>query len=366
MALVGVTSGVLEYPSTALVVGLLCIAIALRRISWPLMSLLGLAAALVQVLGGGPMTVADVAYFPLFVALGGHWDQRVRGFGLAASALAIAVAAGWMWQGRLFDRDHPTQVAVSVSAFAALVAAFTLGGWVTGFLRWQRAETLTAAVDARLAEAEQRRLAEVLDQEAERARIAADMHDVVAHSWAVVAAQADGARYALHTSPDSADVALSIIGETARSAIGDMRRLLTQLRDRDATKMGLDFENRSRVIARMQASGMLISSNSVGEPPGPGLVSVTAHRILREALTNALKYGSLDEPVVVSEDWTEGYRLRVINTVSVRSSPFAGARTTGGHGLVGMAESVAVVGGTLVAERRGDTWVVEANIRGGA
>jgi glucose-6-phosphate-specific signal transduction histidine kinase len=77
--------------------------------------------------------------------------------------------------------------------------------------------------------------------------------------------------------------------------------------------------------------------------------------VLTESLTKALKHGHLAHPVGVVEDWRDGYRLRVSNAV--------GDHDRGdGHGLVGMRERMALVGGTLTAGRRGDHWVVEAGL----
>ena len=101
------------------------------------------------------------------------------------------------------------------ASLALLVAG---GGWALGYVRWQSRARITAQVQAGL--------------ERERTRIAADMHDLVAHTWAVVAAQADGARYALGT-PDGdrlAAEALDVIAETARGSIADLRDLLAELR----------------------------------------------------------------------------------------------------------------------------------------
>ena len=106
---------------------------------------------------------------------------------------------------------------------ATAAAVVLLGGWVAGYVRWQRRDALRARVDARLQAAEERRLRDLVALERERVRIAADMHDVIAHSWAVVAAQADGARYTLRADPDRTEDALEVIGETARTAMTDVR-----------------------------------------------------------------------------------------------------------------------------------------------
>ena len=108
--------------------------------------------------------------------------------------------------------------AFAVAGSASLAALVAGGGWAAGYVRWQSRARITAQVQAGL--------------EQERTRIAADMHDLVAHTWAVVAAQADGARYALGSSSvdRKAEEALEVIADTARGSIADLRDLLAELR----------------------------------------------------------------------------------------------------------------------------------------
>ncbi len=357
---------------TLVAAGLLVVALAVRRWWLPGMVALALAAAVGQLVDREIAFVADTAYFPLFFTLGASQRRGVRRFGLAAGVVATGVAGAAMALNAQLSREwfaSASETAFAAVSTAAMCAVFTLGGWLVGYLRWQSRQTVQARVDAaleaRVNAVEQQRLAEILRQEAERSRIAADMHDVVAHSWAVVAAQADGARYGLHTQPEEAEGALRTIGETARTAMADVRRLLTQLRDRETDPVPLDFERRGELLGRMRASGMTIVETSYGTPPEHRLLTVTAHRILGEALTNALKHGDLARPVEVSEDWTHGYRLRVRNTIPP-GAPREGEH--GGHGIAGMAERAEVAGGTFASRRlppeagRPATWEVAAFI----
>ena len=227
-----------------------------------------------------------------------------------------------------------------------------------GYLRWQRRQAIQARADATLQELERRRLRDLYEQEQGRSRIAADMHDLVAHSWAVVAAQADGARYLVQTDPDRAQQALAVIGDTARSAMGDVRVLLDRLRDQQSSDEGLEFEEPDALVARMRASGMDVRLERHGGPTPAGLLETTTRRLLTESLTNALKHGDLSQPVEVAEDWSDGYRLRVTNAAAASNGDDPG------HGLVGMAERIALAGGTLTAERQGDRWVLAAHVPG--
>ncbi|WP_446665632.1 sensor histidine kinase [Flexivirga sp. B27] len=335
------------------VVLLLAVALCVRRISVPLMVAFGLAAAAVQFarpdwyLG---LAVADVAYAAVFYVLGAHTRAPVRRFGLIAAALGCGALLIWVpllaESGESLERR--AFAGVAITAMAALVC---FGGWVGGYLRLQRRQ----AFQSELERVEQRRLAESYEHELQRTRVAADMHDIVAHSWAVVAAQADGARYSLRNNPDATEQALEVIAETARSTIADLRTILAELRDNDAEQSTPGYEQHDRLLQRMRLTGMDIRDDRVGEPPQSSLIALTAYRLLSEALTNALKHGDLDRPVHVTQDWTDGYRLRVTNTIG---TPGDGT----GHGIVGMMERAAIAGGHLESQRDGADWVVTAVI----
>jgi len=319
---------------------------------------LAVAASVVQVVSGNVAWLACLAYVPLFVTLGGHRDIRVRRLGLACAAVAVVVAAGWEWN-RLADERSLQAHVLGALALAASTAVVVVGSWIAGYLRWQRRQAVQARADATLQAVESRRLHDLYEQEQERSRIAADMHDLVAHSWAVVAAQADGARYVVREDPDRAQQALTVIGDTARSAMDDVRVLLGRLREQPRAEQALVFEQPDALVARMRDAGMDLRIDHSSGPVPTGLLDVTRRGVLTESLTNALKHGDLAEPVEVVEDWSEGYRLRVSNAA-------AGDPATGqGHGLRGMAERVALAGGTLTADRHGDRWVVEAHVPGG-
>ena len=338
---------------------LLGAALAVRRVAPFVMVALAVAASVVQVVSGNVAWLACLAYVPLFVTLGGHRDVRVRRLGLACAAVAVVVAAGWEWN-RLADERSLQAHVLGALALAASTAVVVVGSWIAGYLRWQRRQAVQARADATLQAVESRRLHDLYEQEQERSRIAADMHDLVAHSWAVVAAQADGARYVVREDPDRAQQALTVIGDTARSAMDDVRVLLGRLREQPPAEQALVFEQPDALVARMRDAGMDLHLDRSGGPEPTGLLDVTRRGVLTESLTNALKHGDLAQPVEVVEDWSEGYRLRVSNAANERHG------SGQGHGLLGMAERVALVGGTLTADLRGDRWVVEARVPGGS
>ena len=343
---------------------LLGAALAVRRRLLVCMVVLAVAASAVQVVTGELAVVADVAYVALFFTLGSHRARGMRRLGLACAIVAVVVAGSWA--GARATESSSARGAVFVGiAFAAITAVVVGGGWVAGFLRWQRRQAVQARADAVLEAVELRRLRDLYEQEQERGRIAADMHDLVAHSWAVVAAQADGARYLLRADPDQATEALLVIAETARSAMTDVRVLLAQLRDRTDLQLLLDgsrgFEQSDALIARMRGSGMDLRFQRHGHPAASGLLTMATLRVMAESLTNALKHGDLTSPVHVAEDWRHGYHLRVANSVVRPPAPDA-ERPEAGHGLLGMAERMTLVGGTFRAGRDGNEWVVEVEV----
>ncbi len=338
---------------------LLAVALAFRRVSWQVMSGFAFAGAVSQVVGSDIAYLANAAYAVCFFTLGSHRNARVRRFGLAAAGVAVLGAATY---GAIRGAGSMTTIGGWATAIGlgSIAAVFVFGGWVAGYLRWQSRQTVQARIDAQLEAVERRRVTELYDIEQERRRIAADMHDVVAHSWAVVAAQSDGARYALQDNPAGAERALEVIGETARTAITDLRTIVAQLRDPALQPSTPGYAQQAELEERMRASGMDLVLTETGTRDESPLVALTAHRLLGESLTNALKHGDLAAPVNVAIDWTDGYRLHVTNHVNGSAT----GQPSGGHGLVGMAERTTVAGGTFSAGRDGDSWIVNAHIPG--
>ncbi|MFC7491835.1 MULTISPECIES: sensor histidine kinase [unclassified Knoellia] len=335
---------------------LLAVGLGLRHVSWQAMSGFAVAGGVTQMLGSDIAYLANAAYAVFFFTLGSHRDTRVRRFGMAAAGVAVigAAAYGATRGGVEMSGFGRGATAVGLGSTAAL---FVFGGWVAGYLRWQSRQTVQARIDAQLEAVERRRVTELYDIEQERRRIAADMHDVVAHSWAVVAAQSDGARYAFRDNPAGAERALEVIGETARTAITDLRTIVAQLRDPALQPSTPGFAQQAELEERMRSSGMALDIAERGQRDESPLLALTAHRLLGESLTNALKHGDLSAPVHVVVDWTDGYRLSVTNHISGHAT---GERS--GHGLIGMAERTTVAGGTFSAGREGDLWLVRVHI----
>lgn len=335
---------------------LLGIALAIRR-KWLAVSVsLSIVAAIWQVIDGNINYVADLGYALITFRLGAHRQRAVRRFGLIACAAAVVVASTWIAVEPGMDGEAGDRLA-AVVIMGGLTALVVFGGWVTGYLRYQQRQVIRERIGLELQSAEERRLRDLVTGQQQRIAIASDMHDVVAHSWAVVAAQADGARYLLRTDPDAAEEALSVIGETARSAMTDIRGLLSRLRD-DGSEAPLTLDQPDALIQRLRDVGVSLEVHQEGTPSADPQLTATASRVLTESLTNALKHGDLRSPVRVREDWTDGYRLTVTNA--------AGTRPVGthGHGLRGMRERVTAAGGMMRAEPAdaGTRWQVDVSI----
>ena len=249
--------------------------------------------------------------------------------------------------------------AAFVAGFVASLALFVLC-WALGLLA--RSLRTTQQSRAAQAAAEETRLEAQRDVaiEQERNRIARDMHDVVAHSLAVVIAQADGARYAMRTDPASADDALITISTTAREALSDVRILLGQLRYSQGQAPQRALADLDRLFDQMRSSGLVVSRSDTGtrEPLGT-TQQLAVYRIVQESLTNALRHGDTTQEVEVAFPWVNGFLDLTVSSALKTSPPDAGKR---GHGIDGMRERAVLAGGSLSVEEKNGRFVVSASI----
>jgi signal transduction histidine kinase len=184
---------------------------------------------------------------------------------------------------------------------------------------------------------------------AERARIARELHDVVAHHVSVMVVQADGAGYALRTDPDRAGAALQAIAGTGRQALAEMRRLLGVLRsaDEESTLAPVPGLGELReLLEQARTAGLEVSYTLTGKPRElPEGAELAAYRVVQESLTNTRKHAGLAATAAV----TLRYEPDGL-TVEVTDDGLGASGTdTGGLGLAGMRERIAMYGGTVTA-----------------
>jgi signal transduction histidine kinase len=230
--------------------------------------------------------------------------------------------------------------------------AIFAGAWLAGFIlrsRRLRTEVLERRTLALERDHEERARAAVTE---ERARIARDLHDAVAHSMSVVAVQAGAERLALPEEATSTREVLLSIEETSRQALVEMRRLVEMLREDDdelALAPQPSLAHLQVLIDQMREAGLPVELQIEGEPRAlPPGVDLSAYRIVQEALTNALKHAG-----PASARVTVRYAPAQIELEISDNGVGSTSRTDGGgHGLVGMRERVAVFGGDLEASRR--------------
>ena len=198
----------------------------------------------------------------------------------------------------------------------------------------------------------------------ERARIAREMHDVVAHTLSVVVAQSDGGRFAAGKDPEAAARALETIGDVSRAALADMRGLLGVLREADASAaMGPQptLADIPTLIASVRDGGLDVSHVTTGTPrPLPIGAGLAVYRIVQEALTNVLKHAGPKATAYVHLEWQSA---AITVKVSDDGRGAAAARDGAGTGVEGMRERVMIFGGTLTAgPQAGGGYLVQASI----
>ncbi|WP_422743016.1 sensor histidine kinase [Micromonospora sp. WMMD754] len=224
---------------------------------------------------------------------------------------------------------------------ATLSVPAVLAAWVAG-----------NSVLARRAYAEQMRAHAAAEAvTAERLRIARELHDVVAHSIGVIAIQAGVGARVIDTQPAQARAALTTIETTSRETLAGLRRTLGALRRPDDAAASLDptpgLSDLDRLVAGAADAGVRVTLAVDGEPgPLPAEVELAAYRIVQEALTNVVRHARVDRCRVTVRHAPDGVRVEVVD--DGRGGPVGGD----GHGIVGMRERAALLGGRCAAGPR--------------
>ena len=337
------------------VAALFSLVVALRRRAPEKMLLLAVALGLVQLGFGLTPFMADFAMLVIVFTVAAHDGPRWASRLALAGALGASTLAQLRWNTEGID-----SVAVRIFFTVIMTVPFVLA-WVLGdSLRTRRA--YFAQLEERASRLEREREAQAkVAVAAERARIARELHDVVAHNVSVMVVQADGAAYVMDSSPDTAKQALETISTTGRQALAEMRRLLGILRTGEHQEAGEyvpqpDVEQIEDLVEQVRSAGLTVDFAIEGSPrPLPSGVELTAYRIVQEALTNTRKHGGPDVGASVRLVYfDDGLGLLVED--DGRGAPQEmyedGGADGRGHGLIGMRERVGMVGGTLDAGPR--------------
>lgn len=326
------------------IVLLLTVPLLFRR-RWPVhVFALVSAAALVQFIAGIEIGAADIAVLVAVYTVAAYVPNRstvgVCGF--------IVVALNPLFLLRRHG-EHPLADAIVAVTVTALALALGMDR------RVRRA--YFAELEARATRLERERdVLAALAAAAERARIARDLHDVVAHSLTVMVAQADGASYIADTDPGRARDAMTTVAETGRTALVEMRRLLGVLGSAPAggdraPQPGLDAI--PALVDAVRAAGLPVTlSLDAPAHPLPAGMELAIYRIVQEALTNTMKHSG---PGATA---TAAVRLRGdVLTVEVTDDG-AGIRSalhdSAGRGIDGMRERTTMYGGTFRSGPRPD------------
>lgn len=330
----------------------LSVVVALRRRMPEKMLLLALLVGVLQVVLDVQVNPGDFAMLLIIytvAANGARWASRLALVGgLFASPISTV-----RWPNE--SEGHWADTVATVFLAVPFVLAWVIGD----SLRTRRA--YYAELEERAARLQREREAQSKAAvAAERARIARELHDVVAHNVSVMVVQADGAAYVLDASPEQAKQALQTISTTGRQALTEMRRLLGVLRAGDdcggeyLPQPGVD--QLTDLIEQVRGAGLPVAFEVEGETrPLASGVELTAYRIVQEALTNTRKHGGAEARAKVRLTFTDSDLSLLIEDDGrgAQQELYEGGGEDGqGQGLIGMRERVGMVSGTLDAGPR--------------
>ena len=280
------------------------------------------------------------ALFPIGMAvsflLGNLRDVRRAGLGLA---IVVGSAATLVYN----IPGHSVDTLVFVPLEFAI-------SWVAGFAVRERAEQAEAA-EVRATHAEQERdAAAAVAVAEERARIARELHDIVAHAVSVMVLQVGAVRHKLPDDLAEDRDALRNVEGAGRSALTEMRRLLAVMRrdgDRPELTPQPGLDRLDSLVAEIDRAGLPVDLHVDGEPFAlPPGIDLSAYRIVQEGLTNALKHAGASHAEVTVRYAPDEVSIEVRDDGAGAGTATNGAR---GHGLIGIGERVKLYGGEMAA-----------------
>ena len=277
------------------------------------------------------------------MALGIGFSIGPEGFiALGVNAYSVGVSSGARWRTLL------------VFAFGGIVFFRDWSPFLLILMAWLLGITVR---DRRAAEAALERERAAGDRGAlrERARIARDLHDVVAHAVSVIVVQAEAARNLLHRDLARAEQAIDAVSASGREALAELRQLLTVLGTVDeppSLTPSPGTADIDQLVERVRAAGQPIEIRVEGHPtPLDPTVSLAAYRIVQEALTNAVRYARGARTDVRVTYHPDRLVVEVLDHGNGQAAPEANGS---GSGLRGLRERVAIVGGELAVTRTDD------------
>lgn len=355
----------------------LMVPVAMRRWKPQMATLLFAGLVVVQLAFGPSMVYADLmAPWMLYSAIVYADPRNSKAFIVLAVAIGALASPVIIWsadagpilnQGVPFDGLSPletcsgtyiyglsgdcaTTMTTSSVAIFIFIAVYLFAAIIVAY--WQRARRITVSMmhernDALQAKEDEERHIAAL---AERARIARDMHDVVAHTLSIIIIQSDGGRYAGANNPALARQTMETIRHESERALHDMKRLLGVFGGSDHA----DYADVDALIDQARAAagmGCTIRKTVSGQPRVAALgaqASTAMYRMVQEALTNVRKYGGPNVTVQISEIWrADGLHVTVADNGRGASSSLDGHKP--GYGLIGMRERIGAVGGSVTS-----------------
>jgi signal transduction histidine kinase len=328
-------------------------ALALRR-SAPLAVLATTVAATVAIaaLGDDPSGVAAAIALYTTAAL---CDLRV-----SLVALALTAATGATLSAAVAEAPGRE---TSATSGAIIVVVLTVGIWGLGaYAQTRRRYVRELQERAAATEREREQLGRIAVHE-ERASIARELHDIVAHSVSVMLVGVRGARDVLRSAPESAEETLARVERSGEQSLSELRRILALLREPEQTAESRpqpSLTELDELVASYRAAGLPVRLELIGEAVRlPSGVELSVYRIVQEALTNTLKHSDATNVTVTLAFRDARLELEVVDD----GGPASPGATTAGQGLIGMRERVALLGGELkTGPRKGGGFRVAAQL----
>jgi signal transduction histidine kinase len=281
---------------------------------------------------------------------------------LHVSLVALAATAATAATLSALTVDAPGRQASALSG-AIIAAGLSVGIWALGaYAQTRRRYVRELQERAVAAEREREQLARIAVHE-ERASIARELHDIVAHSVTVMLVGVRGARDVLRSAPETADETLARVERSGEQSLAELRRILALLREPQQTVESHpqpSLAELNELVASYRGAGLQVRLDVIGEPlPLPGGVELSVYRIVQEALTNTLKHTDPSNVMVTLAFRDDRLELEVVDD----GTPTKPGAATSGQGIIGMRERAALLGGWLqTGPREGGGFGVAAHL----